>query len=103
MRAEDRIAAEHLFFRPEIRWLLDHVPGARKGAEAGEVLFGTMDSWIAWNLTGGAQGGMHITDVTNASRTQMMNLETSATGIRTFWTCSTFPALACRKFAPPAK
>jgi glycerol kinase len=60
----------------KLRWLLDHVPGARKGAAAGEVLFGTMDSWIAWNLTGGVNGGRHVTDVTNASRTQLMNLET---------------------------
>jgi len=62
----------------KLRWLLDHVPGARKGAETGEILFGTMDSWIAWNLTGGNNGGRHITDVTNASRTQLMNLETLA-------------------------
>jgi glycerol kinase len=59
----------------KLRWLLDHIPGAQKGAEAGEVLFGTMDTWIAWNLTGGIKGGRHITDVTNASRTQLMNLE----------------------------
>jgi len=55
----------------KLRWLLDHVLGARKGAETGEILFGTMDSWIAWNLT-----GEHVTDVTNASRTQLMNLHT---------------------------
>jgi glycerol kinase len=60
----------------KLRWLFDHVPGARKGAESGEVLFGTMDSWIAWNLAGGVEGGRHITDVTNASRTQLMNLAT---------------------------
>ncbi len=47
------------------RWLLDHCPGAEKQAEAGDLLFGTIDSWIAWNLT----GGLHVTDVTNASRT----------------------------------
>ena len=55
----------------KLRWLLDEVPGARERAEAGELLFGTIDSWLAWNLT-----GLHITDVTNASRTQLMNLET---------------------------
>ena len=55
----------------KLRWLLDHVPGARARAEAGELLFGTVDTWLAWNLT-----GQHITDVTNASRTQLMNLET---------------------------
>lgn len=55
----------------KLRWLLDHVPGAHARAEAGELLFGTIDSWLAWQLT-----GLHITDVTNASRTQMMDLET---------------------------
>ncbi len=55
----------------KLRWLLDHVPGARARAEAGELLFGTIDSWLAWNLS-----GQHITDVTNASRTQLMNLAT---------------------------
>lgn len=58
----------------KLRWLLENIPGARAMAEAGEALFGTIDSWIAWNLTGGRQGGVHITDVTNASRTQLMNL-----------------------------
>jgi glycerol kinase len=55
----------------KLRWLLDHVPGARVRAEAGELLFGTVDTWLGWNLF-----GSHITDVTNASRTQMMNLAT---------------------------
>ena len=59
-------------------WLLDHVPGLRKRAEAGEILFGTMDCFLAWRLTGGAKGGQHITDVTNASRTQLLNLDTCA-------------------------
>jgi glycerol kinase len=56
----------------KIRWLLDHVPDARARAEAGELLFGTMDAFLVWHLT----GGLHITDCTNASRTQLMNLET---------------------------
>ena len=61
----------------KLKWLLDNVPGARaKRAQAGEVLFGTIDSWVLWNLTGGAQGGLHVTDVTNASRTQLMHLDT---------------------------
>ena len=60
----------------KLRWLLDSVPGAQARAEAGELLFGNIDTWLAWNLTGGAEGGLHITDVTNASRTQLMNLET---------------------------
>jgi glycerol kinase len=60
----------------KIRWLLEHVPGAREQAEAGELLFGTIDSFLLWRLTGGADGGLHATDCTNASRTQLMNLET---------------------------
>jgi glycerol kinase len=60
----------------KIRWLLQHVPGARTAAESGEILFGTMDSYLVWQLTGGTRGGVHITDVTNASRTQLMNLRT---------------------------
>ena len=62
----------------KIRWLLDHVKGVRELAEAGEVLFGNIDTFLLWHLTGGAHGGVHITDVTNASRTQLMNLETLA-------------------------
>ena len=59
------------FAGPRLRWLLDHVPGARAGAEAGDVLFGTMESWLIWKLT-----GRHVTDVTNASRTMLMDLQT---------------------------
>jgi glycerol kinase len=64
------------FAGPRLRWLLDHVPGARAGAEAGDVLFGTMESWLIWRLTGGPAGGVHVTDVTNASRTMLMDLRT---------------------------
>jgi glycerol kinase len=64
------------FSGPKLRWLLDHLPGLRERAEAGEALFGTIDSWMIWNLTGGPQGGAHVTDVTNASRTMLMNLRT---------------------------
>jgi glycerol kinase len=60
----------------KLQWLLDHLPGARASAQRGELLFGTMDSWLAWNITGGTAGGAHVTDVTNASRTQLMNLAT---------------------------
>ena len=63
------------FAGPKLRWLLDHVPGLRADAERGEALFGTVDSWLVWNLTGGADGGVHITDRTNASRTMLMGLE----------------------------
>jgi glycerol kinase len=64
------------FAGPKIRWILDHVDGARARADAGELAFGTMDSWLIWNLTGGPDGGLHITDVTNASRTLLMDLRT---------------------------
>jgi glycerol kinase len=64
------------FSGPKIRWLLDNVEGAQERAEAGELAFGNMDTWVVWNLTGGTNGGVHATDVTNASRTMLMNLET---------------------------
>ena len=64
------------FSGPKIRWVLDNVEGAQERAEAGDLLFGNIDTWVIWNLTGGLDGGLHLTDVTNASRTMMMNLET---------------------------
>ncbi|GAA1169179.1 glycerol kinase GlpK [Nesterenkonia xinjiangensis] len=64
------------FAGPKIRWILDNVEGARELAEAGDLMFGTMDSWLVWNMTGGPNGGTHITDVTNASRTLLMNIDT---------------------------
>ncbi|WP_104054068.1 MULTISPECIES: glycerol kinase GlpK [unclassified Arthrobacter] len=63
------------FSGTKIKWILDNVEGARERAEAGDLLFGNTDSWIVWNLTGGTDGGVHITDVTNASRTLFMNLD----------------------------
>ncbi|MDO5534210.1 MAG: glycerol kinase GlpK [Propionibacteriaceae bacterium] len=66
------------FTGPKVRWILDHVDGARERAEAGDLLAGTMDSWVIWNLTGGTDGGLHLTDVTNASRTLLMDLGTLA-------------------------
>lgn len=89
--AIDRLIAEHgvdafaaqtglpvasYFSASKIAWILDHVDGARARAEAGELLFGTPDTWVAWNLTGGVDGGIHVTDVTNASRTLLMDLRT---------------------------
>jgi len=62
----------------KIRWILEHVKRARELAEAGDAIFGNIDSFLVWHLTGGIGGGAHITDVTNASRTQLMNLETLA-------------------------
>lgn len=72
LRARTGLPLATYFSSLKLVWLLEHVPDARAMAAAGDALFGTMDSWIAWNLTGGA----HSTDVTNASRTQLMNLET---------------------------
>lgn len=60
----------------KLLWIFENVPGAREKAEAGDAMFGTVDSWLIWNLTGGTNGGCHVTDVTNASRTQLMNLAT---------------------------
>jgi glycerol kinase len=64
------------FSGPKIKWILDNVDGVRAKAESGDVVFGNIDTWVIWQLTGGADGGVHVTDVTNASRTMMMNLET---------------------------
>jgi glycerol kinase len=63
------------FSGPKLAWLLEHVAGARERADGGELAFGTMDAWLLWNLTGGPNGGVHATDVTNASRTMLMDLE----------------------------
>ena len=75
-RAKTGLPLATYFSALKLKWLLDEVPRARRLAEAGDALFGTMDSWLLWNLTGGAEGGAHVTDVTNASRTQLMNLAT---------------------------
>jgi glycerol kinase len=64
------------FSGPKIRWILDNVEGARRRAEDGDLLFGNTDTWTLWNLTGGPNGGVHATDVTNASRTMLMDLDT---------------------------
>src|SRR5262249_19576695 len=58
------------------RWILEYVDGVREAAEHGRACFGTIDTWLIWNLTGGTTGGLHVTDVTNPSRTQLMNLRT---------------------------
>jgi glycerol kinase len=75
-RAKTGLPVATYFSGPKIRWLLDNVEGARARAEAGELAFGNIDTWCIWNLTGGVDGGAHVTDVTNASRTMLMNLET---------------------------
>jgi glycerol kinase len=74
-RAKVGLPLATYFSGPKIRWMLDHIPSIRPAAERGEALFGNIDSWIIWWLTGGPGFGLHITDVTNASRTMLMNLE----------------------------
>ena len=76
LRAKTGLPLATYFSGLKLRWLLDNVPAAQARAEAGELLFGNIDTWLTWNLTGGTNGGQHVTDVTNASRTQLMNLET---------------------------
>ncbi len=76
LRGKTGLPLATYFSALKLRWLLENVPGARAKAEAGDAVFGTINSWLVWNMTGVAAGGLHITDVTNASRTQMMNIET---------------------------
>lgn len=64
------------FSGPKVKWILDNVEGARAKAEAGDLLMGNMDTWVIWNMSGGVNGGVHVTDVTNASRTMLMDLKT---------------------------
>jgi glycerol kinase len=75
-RAKTGLPLATYFSASKIVWILDNVEGARAAAEAGELAFGTADTWLLWNLTGGVDGGVHATDVTNASRTLLMDLET---------------------------
>jgi glycerol kinase len=75
-RARTGLPLATYFSGLKLKWLLDNVPGARAKAGSGDLLFGTIDSWLLWNLTGGPAGGAHVTDVTNASRTQLIGLDT---------------------------
>jgi glycerol kinase len=75
-RAKTGLPIATYFSGPKIKWILDNVDGVRAKAESGEVLFGNIDTFVIWQLTGGPDGGVHVTDVSNASRTMMMNLET---------------------------
>jgi glycerol kinase len=75
-RAQTGLPLSTYFSSLKIRWVLDYVAGARQQAEAGDVLFGNIDTFLVWHLTGGPRGGLHVTDSTNASRTQLMNLRT---------------------------
>jgi glycerol kinase len=76
LRGQTGLPLATYFSGPKIKWILDNIPGARAAAERGDALFGNIDTWAIWNLTGGPNGGAHITDVTNASRTLLMNLRT---------------------------
>jgi glycerol kinase len=75
-RAKTGLPLASYFSGLKLQWLLDNASGARAKAKSGDLLFGNIDTWLLWNLTGGVHGGLHITDVTNASRTQLMNLAT---------------------------
>jgi glycerol kinase len=70
------LPAATYFSAGKLQWILQHVDGVRADAEGGDALFGTVDCWLLWNLTGGVRGGVHVTDVTNASRTMLMDLRT---------------------------
>src|ERR671937_585911 len=75
-RKKTGLPIDTYFSGPKINWILDNVDGVRARAESGEVLFGNIDTFVIWQLTGGPDGGVHVTDVSNASRTMLMNLET---------------------------
>ena len=75
-RAKNGLPIATYFSGPKVRWILENVDGTRAMADAGELAFGNMDTWCIWNLTGGTNGGLHITDVSNASRTMLMDLAT---------------------------
>ncbi|MGZ6274045.1 MAG: glycerol kinase GlpK [Candidatus Limnocylindrales bacterium] len=75
-RAKVGLPLATYFSGPKVKWILDNVEGARAKADAGDLLFGNIDTWCIWNLTGGVSGGVHVTDVSNASRTMLMDLET---------------------------
>ena len=76
LRGKTGLPLATYFSGPKVKWILDNVDGARAKAEAGDLLFGNCDTWCIWNLTGGPNGGVHVTDVTNASRTLLFNYET---------------------------
>lgn len=74
-RAQVGLPLATYFSGPKVKWLLDNVPGLREAADKGDAIFGNIDTWVIWNLTGGPNGGAHVTDVTNASRTMLMDLD----------------------------
>jgi glycerol kinase len=74
-RAQVGLPLATYFSGPKVKWLLENVPGLQAAADKGDAVFGNIDTWVIWNLTGGPRGGAHVTDVTNASRTMLMNLD----------------------------
>lgn len=76
LRAQVGLPLATYFSGPKIKWILENVDGAQSAAQDGDLLFGNIDTWLIWNMTGGVNGGAHVTDVTNASRTMLMNLNT---------------------------
>ncbi|MDZ7654216.1 MAG: FGGY family carbohydrate kinase [Burkholderiaceae bacterium] len=92
-RRKTGLLLDPYFSATKIAWLLDSVPGARARAERGELAFGTVDTWLIWNLTGGA---LHVTDATNASRTLLLNIRHGRLGRRAAATCSACRARCCR-------
>ena len=96
VRAKTGLVLDPYFSATKLAWLLDHVPGARARAERGELAFGTVDSWLIWNLTGGAE---HVTDVSNASRTLLFNLATAPVGRRTARTVPSSAQRAAARFS----
>ena len=76
LRAKVGLPLATYFSGPKVKWILDNVDGARAAADAGDLAFGNIDTWLIWNMTGGVNGGVHVTDVSNASRTMLMNLNT---------------------------
>src|SRR5687767_9297130 len=76
VRARAGLPPATYFSGAKLQWILENVDGVRTAAERGEAIFGTIDTWVIWNLTGGRDGGAHVTDVTNASRTMLMDLRT---------------------------
>jgi glycerol kinase len=75
-RAQVGLPLATYFSGPKVKWIIDNVPGVRERAQSGDIVFGNIDTWVVWNLTGGTDGGVHVTDPTNASRTMLMDLAT---------------------------
>ena len=99
IREKTGLIIDAYFSATKVKWILDHVEGAREKAEAGKLIFGTVDSWLVWKLT---RGEVHITDVTNASRT-MLYIFIGWPGIRNYWNCSVFLPRCYLKSRLPAK